>query len=567
MQKTESSVLDLVTMIEKGELRLPEMQRGYVWRATRVRDLLDSLYRGYPSGNILVWETDTAMPLRDMAVDQGENPFKGFKLLLDGQQRLTSLSAILRGEPVRVRGRRRPIEILFNLDHPETLQEVLEVEEDEDSDPFGSDDDDDSETDLSVEERAQKLTFVVASRRLASLPNWIPVSEVFRTDSDAPFLKKAKVVGFDDPRFEKYSTRLQQLRAVRRYMYSVQILERDMSYDEVTEVFVRVNSLGAKLRSSDLALAQITARWRGALGVIEEFAEECQGEDFPVELGTLIRALIVHATGQCRFKTVSNLSLVDLQQGWAVAKESLRFALNFVRDNAGIGGPALLTSPYALLTVSYIAQHCDAKLAKEEAERLKFWVRIANGRGRYSRGSSESYLDQDLALIKAKRPLGGLIEAVRQQFGRIHVDVEEFNGRNQRASLFRLMFQALTSSGALDWSSGIKVSIDNYGTDHKLQFHHIFPKAILRGRYSNSEINDIANLAFIGGRTNRSISAKQPKDYLPTVISKQGEIALTSQCVPMDRSLWEVDRYPEFLAARRKVLATSVNAFLGEVPA
>src|SRR5262245_45310121 len=107
MQKTETSVQDLVAMIERGELRLPEMQRGYVWRATRVRDLLDSLYRNYPSGAILVWETNVAMPLRDMAVGQQESPFKGFKLLLDGQQRLTSLSTILRGEPVEVRGRRR----------------------------------------------------------------------------------------------------------------------------------------------------------------------------------------------------------------------------------------------------------------------------------------------------------------------------------------------------------------------------------------------------------------------------------------------------------------------------
>jgi hypothetical protein len=566
MQKTESAVLDLVTMVQKGELRLPEMQRGYVWRATRVRDLLDSLYRGYPSGNILVWETDTAMPLRNMAVGQEESPFKGFKLLLDGQQRLTSLSSVLRGEPVHVRGRKKPIEILFNLEHPDTLEEVLEVEEDEDSDPMGMDDDDDSESDLSVEERAQKLTFVVSSRRLASLPNWIRVSEVFKTDSDAPFLKKAGVKGFEDPRFEKYSTRLQQLRGIRRYMYSVQILERDLSYDEVTEVFVRVNSLGAKLRSSDLALAQITARWRGALGVIEEFAQECDDEDFPIELGTLIRGLIVTATGQCRFKTVSSMSVDELKRGWDEAKRCLQFALNFVTENAGIGSPALLTSPYALLTVAYVAKVHDHKLSKNDAHRLQFWVRLANGRGRYSRGSSETYLDQDLAWIKAGKPLVGLIDTVRQQFGRIHVDIEEFKGRNQRASLFRLMFQALTTSGALDWTSGIRISVDNYGADHKLQFHHIFPKAVLRERYSKSEINDIANLAFIGGRTNRSISAKQPKDYLPTVIAKQGEEALVSQCVPLDRNLWTVDRFQDFMAARRMLLAERVNAYLGEAP-
>src|SRR5258706_8715672 len=108
MQKIDTDVGKLVSMIEAGELRLPEMQRRYVWPATRVRDLLDSLYRGYPSGAILVWETDREMPSRDLAVSQANSPFKGHKLLLDGQQRLTSLSAILRGTSVSVRGRKRP---------------------------------------------------------------------------------------------------------------------------------------------------------------------------------------------------------------------------------------------------------------------------------------------------------------------------------------------------------------------------------------------------------------------------------------------------------------------------
>jgi uncharacterized protein with ParB-like and HNH nuclease domain len=108
-------------MIERGELRLPEMQRRYVWRAPRVRDLVDSLYRGYPSGAILLWDTDEEVPLQEFAVAQQANPYQHARLLLDGQQRLTSLTAVIRGEQVKVRGRRRPIELLFNLDHPEQL--------------------------------------------------------------------------------------------------------------------------------------------------------------------------------------------------------------------------------------------------------------------------------------------------------------------------------------------------------------------------------------------------------------------------------------------------------------
>ena len=92
MAKAEASVEELVSMIERGELRLPEMQRQYVWRSTRVRDLLDSLYRGYPSGAILLWETDEAVPLQSFAVSQSNNPYQSTRLLLDGQQRLTGVS-------------------------------------------------------------------------------------------------------------------------------------------------------------------------------------------------------------------------------------------------------------------------------------------------------------------------------------------------------------------------------------------------------------------------------------------------------------------------------------------
>lgn len=205
MAKAEATVEELVSMIERGELRLPEMQRQYVWRSTRVRDLLDSLYRGYPSGAILLWETDEAVPLQSFAVSQSANPYQSTRLLLDGQQRLTSLSAVIRGAPVSVRGRVRPIELLFNLDHPDQLAVITEVDEgddeDEDDDTQLVGDDADSDEDELLR-RFNKMTFVVATRKLEQLPQWVKVSEVFKTDSDAPFLKRAGVAGFDDERYE-----------------------------------------------------------------------------------------------------------------------------------------------------------------------------------------------------------------------------------------------------------------------------------------------------------------------------------------------------------------------------
>jgi hypothetical protein len=188
MAKAEASVEELVGMIERGELRLPEMQSRYVWRSTRVRDLLDSLYRGYPSGAILLWETDEAVPLHEFAVEQQKNPYQSTRLLLDGQQRLTSLSAVIRGEPVSVRGRRRPIELLFNLDHPDQLALVTEVNEDGD-DELIDDEADSSEDEL--QKRFDRMTFVFGTRKLEQLPQWVKVTDVFKSDSDAPFLKRA----------------------------------------------------------------------------------------------------------------------------------------------------------------------------------------------------------------------------------------------------------------------------------------------------------------------------------------------------------------------------------------
>jgi hypothetical protein len=377
MAKAEASVEELVAMIERGELRLPEMQRQYVWRAPRVRDLLDSLYRGYPSGAILLWESDEAIPLQDMAVAQTSSPYAAKRLLLDGQQRLTSLSAVIRGEPVQVRGRKRPIEMLFNLEHPEGLTVVTEVDEDSDEDrDEGAEDASEDE----LQSRFEKMTFVVSTNKLAAMPQWVRVTDVFRSDGDSEFLKAAGVTDFDDPRFEKYSRRLAQLRRIRKYVYRMDVLERELSYEEVTEIFVRVNSLGAKLRSSDLALAQITARWRHSLAIFQGFQDDCAKLGFDLDLGIHLKGLVSFATGQSRFLTVSGIPVEKLQQGWRDATEGMRFAINFLRTNVGIASPAVLASPFLMIVVGYFGHLRDYTVSSEEADRLKRWVLVANAR-------------------------------------------------------------------------------------------------------------------------------------------------------------------------------------------
>ncbi len=383
-------------MIERGELRLPEMQRRYVWRSTRVRDLMDSLYRGYPSGAILLWETDEAVPLQEFAVSQTANPYQSTRLLLDGQQRLTSLSAVIRGENVNVRSRKRPIDLLFNLEHPDHLAVVTEVNEDGEDEEDGDDEEDlggdtaDSSDD-ELQRRFNQMTFVVATKKLEQLPHWVKVSDVFKTDSDAPFLKRAGMTGFDDPRYEKYSQRLARLRGLRKYVYRMDVLERALSYDEVTEIFVRVNSLGAKLRSSDLALAQITAKWRHSLQTFLKFQADCTKGGFDLELGVHLRNLMAFATRQSRFRAVGNLGVEALQKAWKDAGEGMEFAMNFLKSNAGIESPALLSSPFLMVAIAYFGHVRGYKISTEEEAQLRYWALTANAKGRYSRGSSPTF--------------------------------------------------------------------------------------------------------------------------------------------------------------------------------
>lgn len=571
MQQQNIPIGTLVDMYKRGELRLPEIQRHYVWRATRVRDLLDSLYRGYPSGSILMWETDEAVPTRDFAIAQDNNAFAGRKLLLDGQQRLTSLTAVLGGALVQVRGRKRPIDILFNLEHPEgPPTEALEVEGEEESSTVPDDElpdeaEEADDGDQGLQEKFNRRTFVVAAKNLASQPHWVSVSEVFQTANDAEILEKAGIESFKDPRYQKYADRLKKLRAIKDYQYVVHVLERAMSYEEVTEIFVRVNSLGAKLKSSDLAMAQMSSRWPNLLKELEVFQEECEQSWFTIELGHLVRSIVVFATQQCLFRSVSGTPIEKLKDGWKQAQEGLRFAINFLRTNAGIEDETLLSSPMFIHVIAAVSRIKNNKLTAKEQNSLLHWLLVANARGRYSRGSTETLLNEDLAILFRHGDISMLMEPVKRQFGRLHIEPGDLAGRGVNSPLFSLAYLALKASGAKDWYSGLGLSLSHQGKMHFIQWHHIIPKSLLKARgYETGEINEIANMAFITGQTNRRISNKEATEYLVDIVKKQGQETLESQCVPADENLWSTDAYRDFLAYRRNALAERMNHFIAK---
>jgi hypothetical protein len=552
MARTDYRVRELVDKIQRGEIQLPEMQRRYVWQAGRVRDLFDSLYRGYPSGVILAWQPPEPVETRTFAVQtQAASSTDTPLLLLDGQQRLTSLSAVLRGQPVSVRGRKHPIDILFNLDHPDSLNFVTEVNEQN-----GDDDEEQDTADLTLADKVAMRTFVVGSRQIEALPNWVRVADVF-TKNDLELLQAAGITDLNDPRYQRYSERLQRVRAIQDYEYRVDILEPSKSYEEVTEIFVRVNSLGAKLRSSDLALAQITAKWHGSLAIIEACQAQLKQRGFELDTGVLVKALIAIITGQSKFLTVGSLDQAQLKTGWTHTERALNFAINVLASRLGIDSPVLLSSPFLIITTAYWGYRHEYQIDAEDDREFARWLLAANLKGRYSRGSTETLLDQDLSSI-TRGNTHDLHQRLVQQFGRLDVTADDLIGRSARSGAFKTLFIALRADHAADWTSRLPISPQHSGKSDAIEYHHIFPKAYLRRERPDLEthdIDDIANLAFIGADTNKAISDRAPSEYRHHI----DDHLLGDQLIDFSDGLDAADRFEDFKARRRQAIAQRLN--------
>ena len=176
---------------------------------------------------------------------------------------------------------------------------------------------------------------------------------------------------------------------------------------------------------------------------------------------------------------------------------------------------------------------------------------------------TETILDQDLAAVARGESAAALIDRIRLQFGRLEITPDDLEGKDQRSSLFKTMFLTFRARGAKDWHSDLQISLGHSGSQHKLEFHHFFPKVLLsKSGYSSREADDVANLTFMGGRTNRKFSDEAPNVYAQAIREAAGDLPFQQQCVPLDPMLWEVERYRDFLNERRLLIAEALNMFL-----
>ena len=575
MDSLHWSINRLIGGFMDKDIQLPEIQRRYVWSEEQVRALIDSIYKGYPSGSILLWKTDPLPKTRESSISKGADGSmpEPSHLLLDGQQRLTSLAAVLTGMPVRVAGGQtgaQAIEIYFNMDHPERPP-VSDAEEGPGQYWNG---------DEYEKNGAEHLVFQIKNKNVVNSEAWIPVTKLFKEGVASIMI--GRKIGPDHPKHDMYLKRLNKLYITREtYLYPVQILDKDSLYEEVADIFVRLNTQGTKLRKADLALAQVTARWPGAMDTFNKAVHECEEKGYILDEGFMIKCLVSIATGQSKFRNMGRTSVEALKDNWGDTVKGLRYAIDFLKRNAKIDTTSVLPSAYLLVPIVCLAVKNGCYFPRALEQKALKWFYEAMIWGRYSKGSVDTMLDEDLAAIRdgGKDPFDTMIEKIRLQSGRLEIKEEDLAGKTTRNPLFCMMYVLARRGGARDWGTGLPVSV-GAGHDIRSQHSRIFARAVLDpllvekyGRQKALRLSgDIANAVFTAKRTSRHME-KSPDEYLPEIVGDRGSDALASQCVPNDPSLWRADRYEDFLASRRAAIVQAVNGLIkslgneGQAPA
>jgi hypothetical protein len=507
---------------------LPEFQRGYVWNRDQVRGLMRSLYRGYPVGGLLTWETQA-----DGSLVRGAAMVSPALrvLILDGQQRITSLYGITRGRP------------------PAFFQG--------DGKAF-------SGLRFNVEDETFEF---YAPAKMRDDPRWIDVTSLF-TNGLQPQIAALSSHPETQPNFAAYMERLARLRGVLdKDFHEEKITGEDRTVDEVVEIFNRVNSGGTKLSKGDLALAKQCAHWPEARAAMRAHLDRWEKEGFSFNLDWLLRNTTAVATGRAEFSYLDNVPVTAFQESLEASARHISQFLDIVAGRLGLDHNRVLMGRYAFPVICRLLHQSGGHFADfPETDRVLYWYIHTALWGRFA-GSTETVLNQDYETL-GRSGIGGLISSLeRWRGGNLAIDGQDFEGFGQGSRFYPLLYLLTRVQGARDFGSGLPLHSHLLGHLTGLQIHHIFPKAVLyEAGYGRSQVNAVANFCFLTQETNLKIGKRKPEDYFAEVETRQPG-ALASQWIPQDRSLWPIDRYSDFLAARRMLLAEAANAFLGQLRA
>ena len=527
-------LIKLVERLLAGEIVLPDIQRDFVWAGSKIPRLLDSLYREWPVGSILLWQTTLDVPIKSAAVVQGAPVGVRPSILLDGQQRMTTLARVL--APDRVPEGQKPPDIRF---HP------------------------------------GRKEFKTANAVQAKDPNWISVSGILK--DGAQFRELLKPLSLtEDQQDDWYEVLSDVAKKIRDYRLPVQTVSID-DYETVAEIFNRVNTGGRPLSKGDLIMGVLAARWpgrpardgkpeiRGGRQHIEDFEDALRARNWPINREVILRVMSVLSV-----QSPNHTRLLEIKDpetwksGWANTEDAVKHAIGFLKNDAGIPARSLLPTEYVLVLPAVFLQATNGAFASpEERDSLVRWVLLASAFGHYS-GSVETTLAADVNTWRDLPSVEMLAHLVRDaqepRTPDTGLTTADLLGKTRRSPLLKLLQIAAVANQAKTWWSHRSVTYDPDSRGMSVEIHHIFPRNWLKknGLGDHPEMDTLANFAFLSKHDNIKISDGDPAQYL----NDADEAELRAQWIPTNPTLWNASAFTEFCAERRKLLAAALNELL-----
>ncbi|GAB6069904.1 DUF262 domain-containing protein [Thiomicrorhabdus hydrogeniphila] len=542
----------ILEKIDEKQLFVPAFQREYVWKRNDAKQLIDSLIKEYPTGTMLTWETSNPPELKGphkYSETQGS-----VKLLLDGQQRITTLYMLIRGE----------------VPSYYALPEIL-------NDTRG----------LFVNLDTLELSYYMKTK-MENNPFWQNITDIFQRKIRTRDIVRALEEQDEDVTRDledRIDDNTRSIENVVEREFPEQIIPAKAAIKEAIDIFYKVNASGVALTEAELALAQISGYWPEARDQFKSKLKDLAQQGFVFKLDFMVYALLgcmyhlgsdmrkLHGPENLTSQVNENGDVVreGIKEAWGkLDKYILDYVMNLMRTKAYVDHSSEINSVYALIPIISFFYHKHGETVGEpQLWRIVKWFYYSQIRTRYVSQLPQK-LDFDLRIIKeSDRPFEQLLGVIAEE-RRLEITPDEFVGRSISHPLFGLTKFYLKSRGATCFTTGLGLH-KNMGEKYQLENDHIFPSAILKihgygrdNRLKYALAQELTNRAFLTQLANRRKSATPAVDYLKEIKEKSPG-ALEKQCIPTDESLWEIENYEQFLATRRNLLATNLNKYLSDL--
>jgi len=531
-------VSNLIEGIKNKAFLLPEFQREYVWNKEQAKQLIVSMFKEYPTGCILLWETTNPPEVKNSKTPEDG---KQYQLILDGQQRLTTLYMFITGE----------------IPPYYTINDVS-----------------DSPLELCINLLTGEFKYYQKSS-MYNIPTWQKVVDCLKNSDIDPFdilaqYKELSIEVEDEVKFCKtINKNLTTLRKIKDMDYKELTVPNTANIDDAIDVFDRVNSLGTKLTDAELALTHITGKWAGARKEIKKAISEYQKSNMHLSLDFMTRCIIIALSKTAIYENFnySKYEKNDYINAWHQVKKSCDYLLPILINAAKIHDTNDLSTTNLLIPmISYLVFN-DIRFDEKRKNGFIYWMLLAMVWQRYS-GQTNQKLDKDVQIcIKEEWPIKDLISEIIEMRGRIEIKASDLEGKNAAHPLYRMFYILTKNINAIDFSNGSYIG-STIGDYYSIQSHHIFPRDLLEkngyelnNTIHNKLVNEIANRAFITRDTNYSLSNKSPEIYLEDVSEKYPNV-FNTHFIPTNKNYWKTENYTHFLNERRALIAEGMNNFI-----